>query len=451
MSITRDNKKIRVLIVDDIAETRDNLKKLLYFEDDIEVVGTAANGNEGVAQVAVLHPDIVLMDINMPGMDGIQASETISNQYPQVQVIMMSVQGESEYLRRSMLAGAREFLIKPFSSEELATSIRRVYQLAATRRVMLPPTPAAVPAEGGAATSATRAAPPKPQGCKIIAIFSPKGGSGVTTIAVNLAVALKEETKQRVAILDGSFQFGDVGVMLNLPSNRSINDIIDAKHEPDEDFLNGVMATHSSGIKVLLAPPHPELAELVTAEHVRSILAVMTKMFDYVIVDTAKVMDDVQMAILDQAEQIVLVSTADIGALKNAKLFFEVTESLEYPASKMLLILNRYDGHSGITAHDIEGNIKHTVSGLIPRDDRTVIVALNRGIPFIITQRGIPMSQAIYSLAKMVRREAEESEPAPAPKQGQAVTKQGQPAVAKNNKSDDKAKPKRGLSLFGKG
>ncbi len=439
MSITRDNRKIRLLIVDDIAETRDNLKKLLFFEDDIEVVGVAGNGKEGVEQVANLHPDIVLMDINMPGLDGIGASETISNQFPQVQVIMMSVQGESDYLRRSMLAGAREFLIKPFSSEELATSIRRVYQLAATRRVMAPPppTPTATVEAGG--TSAAPAAPPKPQGCKIIAVFSPKGGAGATTIAVNLAVALREETRGRVAIVDGSFQFGDVGVMLNLPTNRSIADIIDSKQAPDEDLLNGVMATHSSGIKALLAPPRPEMAELVTPDHVRSVLAVLQKMFDYVIVDTAKVLNDSQMAILDTAEQIVLISTADISALKNTKLFFEVTDALEYPSSKNILILNKYDGHSGITSKDIEGNIKHAVSGVIPKDDRTVNVALNRGVPFIITQRGLPISLAMISLARELKREVEEM--AQPTKAGGAGTGRG----AAPAKTEDKNKPKRGV------
>src|ERR687885_612479 len=160
MSFTRDNKKIRVLVVDDVSETRDNLRKLLYFEDDIEIVGTGSNGREGVEQAAALHPDIVLMDINMPGMDGIQASELISASHPDIQVVMMSVQGEADYLRRSMLAGAREFLIKPFSSEELVTSLRRVYQLAATRRAMAPAPAAAVE------TPAAAPAPQKPKGAK---------------------------------------------------------------------------------------------------------------------------------------------------------------------------------------------------------------------------------------------------------------------------------------------
>jgi pilus assembly protein CpaE len=423
MSLTRENKKIRVLIVDDIVETRENLKKLLYFEDDIEIVGAAGNGREGVEQAAALQPDIVLMDINMPGMDGIAASEQISATNPAVQVIMMSVQGESDYLRRSMLAGAREFLIKPFSSEELATSIRRVYQLGAARRATQPATPAPTPPESSAHGSPPSALSPKPAGAKIMAMFSPKGGAGVTTIAVNLAVALREETKARVAIFDASFQFGDVGVMMNLPTTRSIADIMGVKHEPDEDILNGVMATHSSGVKVLLAPPRPEMAELVTVEHLRAVLNVMRRMFDYVIIDTGKSINDALLAIFDAAEQIILISTADIAALKNAKLFFEVTDALEYPPGKTILVVNKEDGRSGINAKDIEGNIKHPVAGSILRDDRTTAAALNRGIPFVIMQRGSGVSQAMFALARLLRREPEPlpvviqvAPPPPAPK-----------------------------------
>ena len=102
---------IRVLIVDDIPETRDHLTKLLSFESDIEVVGAAASGAQALELAAQLLPGVVLMDINMPDMDGIAATERMSAEVPDAAVVMMSVQGEADYLRRSMLAGAREFLV----------------------------------------------------------------------------------------------------------------------------------------------------------------------------------------------------------------------------------------------------------------------------------------------------------------------------------------------------
>lgn len=390
-----ESRKIRVVIVDDIAETRDNIRKLLYFEDDIEIVGAAANGREGIELVIKLQPDIALMDINMPETDGIAASEAITSQAPSVQVVMMSVQGEADYLRRSMLAGAREFLIKPFTSEELTTSIRRVYQLASARRAYAPPV--APPTLEQASTTSK-----KPAGAKVVAIYSPKGGTGVTTIAVNLAVALHDETQQRVALVDASLQFGDVGLLMNLPTHRSIADVVDSKSELDEELLLGVMAGHSSGVKVLLAPPRPELAELITTEIMKSVLRVISNSFDYIVIDTDNAVNDMLLAILDQTDQIVLVATSDLASLKNSKLFFDVTEALNYPPEKTHLVLSKEEGR-GISLNDIQGNLKQKVAGLIPREDKVANAALNRGVPFVIGQRALPISQSVFQLARLVK------------------------------------------------
>src|SRR6266516_7499666 len=132
--------QIRVLIVDDIPETRDHLAKLLGFEGDIDVVGSAASGAEAIEQAGRLLPDVVLMDINMPDMDGITATERLSSEVPMASIVMMSVQGEADYLRRSMLAGAREFLVKPFSSDELCDSIRQVHSREREKHNRLVPT-----------------------------------------------------------------------------------------------------------------------------------------------------------------------------------------------------------------------------------------------------------------------------------------------------------------------
>jgi pilus assembly protein CpaE len=214
--------QIRVLIVDDIPETRDHLSKLLGFESDIDVVGSAASGSEALEIATQLLPDVVLMDINMPDMDGITATEQLSSRVPTAAVVMMSVQGEADYLRRSMLAGAREFLVKPFSSDELTASIRQVYAREKEKlsRISLTPMMA------GAVASAAAAESDSGEGL-VVAVFSPKGGVGRTTLAVNMAVAASTELNQRVVVMDGSFQFGDVGVLLNLnPKNKSIADLV---------------------------------------------------------------------------------------------------------------------------------------------------------------------------------------------------------------------------------
>src|SRR5687768_5171363 len=211
--------QIRVLIVDDIPETRDHLTKLLGFESDIDVVGSAASGAEAITLATSLTPDVVLMDINMPDMDGIAATEALGRAVPTASVVMMSVQGEADYLRRSMLAGAREFLVKPFSSDELTASIRQVHTREREKASRLA---VAAPAESAGPVGTNPSGEPG----QVVALFSPKGGVGRTTIAVNMAVAAATELGKKVVLVDGSFQFGDVGVLLNLnPKNKSIADL----------------------------------------------------------------------------------------------------------------------------------------------------------------------------------------------------------------------------------
>jgi pilus assembly protein CpaE len=388
-----DKEKIRLLIVDDIPETRENLRKLLFFESDIDVVGAATNGEEGIQMAVELQPDIVLMDINMPGVDGITASERISQQVPFCQIIMMSVQGEADYLRRSMLAGAREFLIKPFSSDELVSSIRRVYQLGATRRQAMPVMTQA-PAGAGAAAAATL----QEKG-KIVTVFSAKGGVGCSTIAVNVAIALQQNAASKVALVDTSLQFGDVGVLLNLYASRTVADLVSHIDELDNELINDIFIAHSSGIKALLAPPRPEVADTVTPALVTDVLERLRTMFDIIIVDTSSVLDDLVLSVMDISDKIMVVTTPEIPAIKNAKLLFEVTEALEYERERIMFILNKVDKRINIRAEDIESNIKYKIEAQLPLDERSVTTAVNQGVPYVLGDKNSLLTQATVALS----------------------------------------------------
>jgi len=399
-----DGRKIRVLVVDDVPETRENIRKLLLFEKDIEVVGMAADGAQAIEAAKKLRPDVILMDINMPGMDGIAAAEAINLQVPESQVIMMSVQSEADYLRRSMLAGAREFLIKPFTSDELAQSIRRVHELGAARRELAPaPAPPPPPA-----------APP--QAGKIFAIFSPKGGTGRTIVAVNLAIALKMETGKRVALVDGNLQLGDVAVMLNMSANKNIADLVNSSGEVDGDLIEEVLQTHSSGVRVLLAPPRPEMAELVTADLLKKVLLYLRSTYDYVIVDTWNSFQDQVLTILDLADRIVLLMTMEIPTIKNIKIFLEVADALGYSPEKILLVLNRSDSRGGISLQDIQHSIDHPIVAGIVSDGQLTTAAINRGIPFVISHKDSQIARNIFAVARLLLSDTPVSAAVPAKK-----------------------------------
>ncbi len=385
--------RIRVLIVDDIPETRDHLTKLLGFETDIEVVGAAGSGPEAIELAVKLMPDIVLMDINMPGMDGIVATEQLSAKVPTAAVVMMSVQGEADYLRRSMLAGAREFLVKPFSSDELTTSIRQVCQREREKLGRIADRlPQAATGDGGPSGAPGR----------VVAVFSPKGGVGRTMIAVNLAVAAQELGK-KVALVDGSLQFGDVGVMLNLnPRNKSLADLVPEMAAGDPESLETALVSHGSGVHVLLAPPTPETAELIPAAYLRLVLEKLRQSHDLVVVDTWPWFNEVTLGILDISDVILTVLTLEITNIKNIRLFLEVTKQLGYEEDRVHLVLNRADSSLGIRVADVEHSIGRKIEHSIVSDGRSVVYALNRGVPFVTSNREAQVSQDIVRLARSV-------------------------------------------------
>jgi pilus assembly protein CpaE len=386
---------IKVLIVDDIPETRDHLSRLLGLERDIDVAGTAGSGEEAIQAAMDMRPDVIVMDINMPGMDGIAASEIISQRLPNSPVIMMSVHGEAEQLKQAMLAGAREFLVKPFSGDEFATSIKRVYERELVRREQLQAArDANVPQVAHGQENA--------EDHQIIAVFSPKGGAGRTTIATNLALALKRETNQRVALIDANLQFGDVGVLLNLnPKNRSMLDAVEGG-EPDRDIVESVVIDHSTGIRVLLAPPSPERADLVTPAYLRKMTEMLRETHDWVVVDLPSGLNDHSLGILDLADQILVVAALEITTIKNVRLFLEVADQLDYERSKLRLVINRSDASQGIRIGDVEASIRRPIDGSIVSDGRLAVLAVNRGVPFVISHPESPLSRDITTLARTI-------------------------------------------------
>ncbi len=396
-----DTDKIRVLIVDDIPDTRENIRKLLQFERDFEVVGAARTGKEGIDLTKETKPDVILMDINMPDMDGITATENIRRDFPHTQIIILSVQGDPNYMRRAMLAGARDFLTKPPSVDEMISAIRRVGKISQEERSKTRPGVFSSPA--GMVSMGGMAIPVLPQG-KVIVVYSPKGGTGCTTIATNLAVSLhKEETP--AIIVDGNVQFGDVAVFLNQQSKNSVADLTPRADELDLEIVEEVAVAHAElGIKILAAPTRPELADQVKGDQFGKVLDFLRHMYAYVIVDTTSVLSDVSLAAIDNADLIVLVTTQEIPAIKDARLFLDLLSSLSISREIILLVLNRYDKRIGITPDKISENFKQEVVTVLPYDDRTVLPSVNRGKPFMLGDKSRPIMRSFLTLTEAIRQ-----------------------------------------------
>ena len=388
--------KIRIVIVDDLPETRENVRKLLQFESDVEVIAQAGNGEQAIEMAKKHVPDVILMDINMPGIDGIGACQRITQAVPTSQIIIMSVQSESDYLRRAMLAGARDFLTKPMSGEELITAIRRVYN---SRPKVAPVTSQQFTTTAG---TGTVAAAPQIRRGRVIAVYSPKGGIGCTTVATNLAVALAQSGKETL-IIDGSLQFGDVAVMLNMKPTTSIVDFIERMNDLDHDLVSSIVLTHKTGLKAILAPTRPEMAEYVTPEHIEPLVTRLRQMYEFIIIDTASALTPVTLGWLDVADKVCLIANQGLPSLTNASRYFDLVTQLGYETSKVLLVINEADPRRGISIKDVGDTLKRQVFATIPTDSATVDAAVDQGVPIVVgALQKRPSSLAITELAAKV-------------------------------------------------
>ncbi|MCZ7551438.1 MAG: hypothetical protein B6D39_00510 [Anaerolineae bacterium UTCFX2] len=392
---------IRVILVDDITQTRETIVRSLRFQDDIDVVATASNGLQAIQLVRQLKPDVVVMDVNMPDMDGITATANIKRDVPNTEIVILTVQDDLDYMRRAMLAGARDFLTKPPMIDELVLAVERAGAQAFQNRKNRPAMAAALPAQA----RRTRG--------RIITVYSPRGGSGCTMLAVNLALGLHSE-EHPAAIIDGDLQFGDVPVLFNTQSPLGIADLAPRVDELDPELVNDVLVKHPSGVKIL-HPTRPERAELITGPQFAQLATYFSELFPYVVLDTSHRLNDITLAALDVSDLTVLVSTLDIPSISRVRKFIELAPLLNLSPKKIALVVNMFDPRVGISPEKLPQAFGHEPAALIPLAYSLVLGSVNNGIPLLAKREMIqqPAGEAVVRLVKHLRqrlREAEQAE-----------------------------------------
>ncbi|MEW5763277.1 MAG: response regulator, partial [Bacillota bacterium] len=349
---------------------------------DIRVIGEANTGEEAVRLAERLRPDIVLMEIDLPKMDGIAATAAISERLPDTGVIICGSEMTPDYLRRAMSAGAREFLTKPLSSGELAETIRRVYRLVGRR---------------AAGETAVAARPAREVQGKLIALYSLKGGVGRTTIGCNLAVGLARETRRKIALVDLDLLGGDVATMLNIDVSGTIVDLLQ-EEELDQALVDSYLVPHISGVKVLPAPAVPWGTEAVTPERVQEVLLYLKEGYDYVVVDTAPTPDPLLQAVLDEAGVILIPVTQDLVSVKRTRAALDWLTELRTHA-EVRLVLNQAGMENGIKIPDFEKSLGSSFTAIVPLDDKVVRSAANKGQPFTLGHTNARVARTILQLA----------------------------------------------------
>ena len=379
---------IRLLLVDDIAETIIHLSRLFDMEPDLEVVGTATSGPEAIKLARSLVPDVVLMDINMPGMDGIVATERLLQQVPSASVVMMSVQGEREYIHRAMLAGACEFLTKPFSAGEVAGVIRAAYAHEQPRRERL------------ARSSAAPAVVPPTRG-SLVTVAGPRGGIGRTTIAINTAIALAARSGGLVGLLDGHLQFGDVGIRLNAPRDQlTLVDVANEGDGVDSELFDRALVPLPGGVRALIAPHRPEDAERISQPLLAGAIDAFTSRFPFTLADTPSQLTDHALTLIEHADLVVLVTTLALSSISAANAFLAVAERLHLDPEQIVLVANRA-GEGRIGTADAQRALGRSFDLMLPSDP-LASEAADRGLSMVEWRPTSDLARGFQTLAELL-------------------------------------------------
>jgi len=370
-----------ILVVDDDP----NVQRLLSYtlrQEGFEV-GVVADGAEALRAWEASRPALILLDVMLPKLDGYAVAQRIREDEAgasHTPIIMLTAEGDVEQRVRGLRAGADDYLMKPFHPAELLARIRGLLSRFA-------------PSDETVAWA--------PSG-HVLAFYGAKGGVGATTLAVNTAIALHRHLGRSVVLVDGNLQFGDHRVFLDLGLDRlSIVDVVSAP-TIDAELFRQVVVRHESGIDLLLAPPSPETAELVTAEALPVILDILRATYDYVIVDVDKRLDEVNLRVFDAAEAIYVVLTADLASLKNVRIMLETLANLGYDGGRVRLVLNRSTAFTGISVKNAEGALRRPITHHVVNDYRGAISALNSGAPVLDSKAESPLGRAIVDLARAI-------------------------------------------------
>lgn len=405
--VTRSS-KIRVLIVDDNEETREGTRRLLeIYEDEIEVVDVARDGHEAIEMVRTVDPHVVLMDINMPGMDGLTATQHIYREMPTVQVVIISVQDDPDYMREALRSGASDFISKGYTAEELYRAVLDAYQRWQQENARLDTAQAAAAAVPGVGVQSL-ARHIERRGT-VIAVYGPKGGVGATTVATSLAVGLAHlDREARTILIDADIYYGDVGVFLAMRGRNNVLDVarVVRDEEVDLDYLETLFEAHESGLRVLLAPTNPGDARDISGQDMLEIIGMLRRLYDYVIVDPCSAFNSITLAALDTSDRVLLLSTPDFPSIKSAKILLNVLIQSEYPMERVQLVLNRMDRRYGITAEQVQDHLRIPVVAQIADDPIAARRSVNDGIPLINgDMRRMPAVRGLRELVQFVKQD----------------------------------------------
>jgi pilus assembly protein CpaE len=357
------------------CEGFEKLRESLGSHPEIEMVGSSTNVADGAAALAGGHLDAVLHATRGASLPADELAAI--REHTRAPVLIVASSGGSGLLEQALDADIADVLLLPQLVENVVFAIRKATHT--TRR------------HHDTGSSGRHG--------KIVTVFSPKGGTGKTVTATNLAAACAKFEGRKTLLLDLDLQFGDAAIMLGIEPEKTIYDLVVAPGELDSEKLAGYTTHHACGLEVLPAPLRPEDAELVTEAKLGRLLEVARESFDVIVVDTSPFFHGPMLATLDRTDELLLLCSLDVPTLKNLRLALQTLDLLSFPKQRVRIVLNRSNSKVGMKPNEVEGALGMKVRFEVP-SDRAVPLSVNRGNPVVLAEEGADVSKAIKQMAK---------------------------------------------------
>jgi pilus assembly protein CpaE len=374
-----------IVLSRDATDARD-LSRALGAHAGTSLLMTSDDAEQVFTETCRLRPSAVIIDLHHMGEPALKLVQRIVNECPTTAVICASRESSPDMILRSMRTGARDFIRLPINDDELTTVIDRTAEFAANH------------VDDG----------PKKRG-NAIAVFSSKGGCGTTLIATNLAMTQKTPT----VLVDLNLQSGDLELLLGLKPKFSLADVVENRDRLDDALLASYITPHSKHLSLLAAPTKAESAEDIQPKHIYEIMELLRQRYDNVIIDTPHNFDSVTISALDHADQILVVLTLEIHAIRSTRRALEIFDRLGYPRKKVRLVVNRWSKNIDLDQKQVESFLGERVIAFVQSDYRAAVNSINLGQPLIESSPGSVVATDLHNLAgKLFADKIEQTAPA---------------------------------------
>ncbi len=370
-----------IVVIDDSEEFLAEAKRAL--EGSATTFRSLADAQRRVEDDTV---DLVILGPSHAHEAGLKTHSMLLEIDPDLPIVLVAGTITAPLLKAALRYGLKDVIEAPLTTESIESIVAELNRRAKHRK--------ALPADPMVEATA-------PLG-RVITVMSAKGGSGKTVTATNLALLLARQAgPDKVCIVDADLQFGDVCLVLQLEPRLTIVNAAQEMHRLDESLLHSLLTKHPDGVSVLAAPLEPAFADEISTPVMSEIIAQLRTMFDYVVIDTASLLDELLLTLLERADDVIFIVDMDLPSVKNAKLALETLRLLKFPSSKIQLVLNRSNAKARLDEQEIERSLKIKIAANVPSDG-LIPASVNEGRPVVISAPRSKVAKGFESVAALV-------------------------------------------------